>query len=396
MVTAQLLVKSGKEKSIRQGHPWIFSGAVQRVEGQAVPGESIDICDAQGQFLARAYYNPSSSIVARIFSHQKHEDWGYPLLRQRIAQATARRAHLAKPGATMQRLVASEADLLPGLIIDRYENWVVFQILTLGMERQRAAIIEAIKAVLEPEGLIERSDEAIRSKEGLELRKEIIFGDWPDTGFVARESDLRYEVNLWEGHKTGFYLDQRANRALVGHYAENKDVLNCFAYTGGFSLAAAHGGARRVRSVEASQAALDGLERNWRLNGFEPERHESVRADVFSYLRQLRSEGAQYDLIVMDPPKFVADKRQIDKACRGYKDLNLLALQLLRPGGYLATFSCSGLLSRDLFQKVLFGAAVDARCDVQITHHLSQAEDHPVLLNFPESLYLKGLFCQKL
>lgn len=396
MASPQLLLKSGKEKSIRQGHPWIFSGAVQRLQGLAAPGDSLDVCDAEGHFLARAYYNPSSSIVARIFSFRENEEWGYALLRQRIEAAVQRRASLIKSGDNMQRLVASEADLLPGLIIDRYENWVVFQILTLGMERQREAIVQAITDCLAPLGLIERSDEAIRSKEGLELRKEIIFGDWPDAGIVAFEGGLAYEVNLWEGHKTGFYLDQRANRALVRRYAAGKAVLNCFAYTGGFSLAAAAGGAASVRSVEASQAALDLAQRNWERNGFAAAAHQGVRADVFAYLRQLRSEGTQFDLIIMDPPKFVADKRQIDKACRGYKDLNLLAFQLLRPGGYLASFSCSGLLSRDLFQKVLFGAAVDARCDVQIQHHLSQAEDHPVLLSFPESLYLKGLFCQKL
>ncbi len=396
MRNAQLLLKSGKEKSIRQGHPWIFSGAVHHLDGVAVPGDSLDVCDAQGRFLARAYYNPASSIIARVFSFLENEEWGYTILRQRIAAAYQRRSRLRSAQNTMQRIVASEADLLPGLIIDRYGSWIVFQILTLGMERVRNDIIRAICDELEPEGLIERSDEAVRSKEGLELRKEIVRGDWPDTGIEGRENGLRYQVDLWDGHKTGFYLDQRHSRQLVGSYAEGLDVLNCFSYTGGFSLAAGAGGARSVVSVDASQGALDLAQRNWSLNDLPEDRHTSVRADVFSYLRQLRAEGSQFDLIVMDPPKFVADKRQIDKACRGYKDLNLLALQLLRPGGYLVTFSCSGLLSRDLFQKVLFGAALDARCDVQILHHLSQAEDHPVLLNFPESLYLKGLFCQKL
>ncbi len=393
---AQLVLKAGKEKSVNQGHPWLFSGAVQTLRGSPAAGANVDVVDHKGQFLAGAYYNPQSSIVARVFSRDAAVEFDADLIKQRLGAAWQRRANLRSERNTMQRVVASEADLLPGLIVDRYGDWVVFQILTLGMDVHRAAIIAAIQSELKPLGIIERSDEAIRTKEGLEPRKEIIFGEWPASGGIeAWEEGLRYRIDLWEGHKTGFYLDQRINRSLVGRYAEGAEVLNCFAYTGGFSCAAGVAGAKRVVSVDESRPALDLAEHNWKANAAEGE-HETVRADVFSYLRQLRSAGTQFDLIVMDPPKFVSDKHHLDRACRGYKDLNLLAFQLLRPGGHLATFSCSGLLSRDLFQKVIFGAGVDARCEVQILHHLSQADDHPVLLNFPESLYLKGLFCKKI
>lgn len=393
-----LLLKPGKEKALLHGHPWIFSGAVQTLKGAAEGGAEVDVCDHKGQFLARAYYNPSSSIIARVFSRVAGQALDETLLRHRIEAAWQRRRLLIEEGNTMVRVVASEADLLPGLIIDSYGDWVVFQILTLGMERRRAAIIAAIQAVLEPRGLIERSDEAIRAKEGMEQRKEIVSGSWPSEGIVAIESGLHYRIDLWEGHKTGFYLDQRRNRSWVARYAPGAEVLNCFAYSGGFSVAAGAAGAIKVTSVDESRPALDLAQQNWEANvkAETGSQHETVRADVFAYLRLLRSEGRRFDLIVLDPPKFVSDKHHLDRACRGYKDLNLLAFQLLRPHGVLATFSCSGLLSRDLFQKVVFGAASDAGVSAQILHHLSQDEDHPVLLDFPESLYLKGLLCRRI
>lgn len=390
-----LMLKAGKEKSVLQGHPWIFSGAVQSVKDAPEAGSAVSVTDHKGRFLARAYYNPASSIVARVYSRQEGAELDEATLRARISAAFARRSHLLDASSTMVRVVASEADLLPGLIVDRYGDWVVFQILTLGMEVRRDAIVRAIDAVFSPLGLIERSDEAIRSKEGMAQRKEILRGPWPEGGIEGLENGLRYRLDLWEGHKTGFYLDQRQNRALVARYAAGRDVLNCFAYTGGFSCAAGAGGARSVVSVDESRPALELAQQNWALNVSGEGQHQTVRADVFAYLRQLRAEGRQFDMIVMDPPKFVSDKHHLDRACRGYKDLNLLAFQLLRPQGLLATFSCSGLLSRDLFQKVMFGAALDAGCEAQVMHHLSQAEDHPLLLTFPESLYLKGLFCRR-
>jgi 23S rRNA (cytosine1962-C5)-methyltransferase len=317
-------------------------------------------------------------------------------LEQQIRAALARRPALIPGFQTMHRVVASEADFLPGLIVDQYAEHLVFQILTAGMERCRDAIITVLKSIFNPKVLIERSDEAIRVKEGLTERKEILLGRAEDVRTIGHENGMALTVDCWEGHKTGFYLDQRLARQAVESYAKGAEVLNCFSYTGGFSIAAKRGGAKRVISVDESKAALDILSGNWQHNpGNDECQMENVRADVFAYLRQLRDQGARFDLIIMDPPKFVSDRAHIDRACRGYKDLNLLAMQLLREGGILATFSCSGLISRDLFQKVVFGASVDAGVDLQILHQLSQADDHPLLLSFPESLYLKGLLGRK-
>jgi 23S rRNA (cytosine1962-C5)-methyltransferase len=392
----QITIKPGKERSIALRHPWIFSGAIHSATGGIPPGSCVNVQDTKGQFLARAYYNPDSSLAARIIGFDPALQLDEALITQRLAEAWQRRARLRTEDSNMQRVVASEADLLPGLIVDRYRDWVVFQILTRGMELQREAIVAAIRKVIAPYGILERSDEAIREKEGLQLRKDLVQGELPEEGMIGVEHGLRIGFDMWEGHKTGFYLDQRTNRQIVGQYAAGAEVLNCFSYTGGFSCAAGKGGARHVISVDESRAALDYAERNWSLNGLSSDSHETVRADVFAYLRELRAQSRQFDVIILDPPKFVSDKQHLDRACRGYKDLNLLALQLLRPGGYLATFSCSGLIPRDLFQKVVFGAASDAQTEVHILHHLSQSDDHPVLLSFPESLYLKGLLCQKL
>ncbi len=393
---SQIILKPGKEKSIKNGHPWIFSGAIQRIQNADEPGIDVDVCDHKGQFLARAYYNPKGSLAARIFSRRPGQELDQAFLERQIRAALARRPALRPGFQTMHRVVASEADFLPGLIVDQYDEHLVFQILTAGMERRRDAIIHVLKDIFNPKVLIERSDEAIRTKEGLSERKEILIGRVEDVRTVGYENGMALTVDCWEGHKTGFYLDQRLARQMVESYAKGAEVLNCFSYTGGFSIAAKRGGAKRVVSVDESKAALDILAGNWQQNPSHDEcQMENVRADVFAYLRQLREQGARFDLIVMDPPKFVSDRAHIDRACRGYKDLNLLAMQLLREGGILATFSCSGLISRDLFQKVVFGASVDAAAEIQILHQLSQADDHPLLLSFPESLYLKGLLGRK-
>lgn len=415
---ATLLLKPGKEKSVRNGHPWIFSGAIATCEGSVQPGEAVDVCDHKRRFLARAFYNPQGSLVARVFSGTPGMQLDAEWCHQSLSRAEALREALQGPDQTMMRLVASEADFMPGLIVDRYGKGIVFQILTAGLERVRDTIIACLRERYEPDFLVERSDEAVRKKEGLAERKELIWADprWArgdahaSLGAVcARENALTFEIDCWDGHKTGFYLDQRQNRAWVRAVSAGKRVLNCFSYTGGFGASALAGGATEVVNVDESESALALSERNCAralhagesdLNAKETkstgnERFRSVRADVFRYLRELKATGEKFDLVVMDPPKFISDRAHLDRACRGYKDLNLLALQLLREGGMLATFSCSGLMSRDLFQKVVFGAAVDAPAQLQVVEHLSQADDHPVLLSFPESLYLKGLLARK-
>ncbi len=389
----KIVLKAGKEKSLRNRHPWIFSGALQHAPKH--PG-AYSVHDHKNNFLAYAYFNPETSLSARVLSWEQDFSWDRESLRSRIAQAYGRRKDLLSEAQTAARIVASEADLLPGLIVDLYGTAIVFQILTRGMELMREPLIEALDEIFQPTLIVERSDEAIRKKEGLEERKALVKGELPEGGLTILEQGMSLGVDVWEGHKTGFYLDQRVARDRIRSYAKGRRVLNCFSYTGGFSVAALKGGATEVVSVDESRPALDIASANVLRNGLDPDRHRTAQADVFKYLRTLREAGERFDLIIMDPPKFVSDRKHIDRACRGYKDLNLIALQLLNDDGLLASFSCSGLLSRDLFQKVLFGASVDARCELQVIEHLSQADDHPVLLTFPESLYLKGFVCRKM
>lgn len=389
----KIVLKAGKEKSLRNRHPWVFSGAIQHA-----PKESgtYEVHDHKKQFLALAYYNPESSLAARVVSWKAGETWDRASLKNRLQNAYDRRKAMLSADQTAARIVASEADLLPGLIVDLYGPAIVFQITTGGMEAMRPVLLEVLDEVFTPDIIVERSDEAIRKKEGLEERKELIKGVIPEGGIDIVEQGIKLRVDIWDGHKTGFYLDQRAARKSVEAYTKGKRVLNCFSYTGGFSLSALKGGATEVISVDESRPALNIAEANVERNGFDSARHTTVQADVFKYLRQLREAGETFDVIVMDPPKFVSDRKHIDRACRGYKDLNLIALQLLKENGILFSFSCSGLLSRDLFQKVLFGAGVDAQCELQVIETLSQSDDHPVLLTFPESLYLKGFVCRKI
>ncbi|MCX6125575.1 MAG: class I SAM-dependent rRNA methyltransferase, partial [Proteobacteria bacterium] len=392
----------GKEKPVIHGHPWIFSGAIKSDAKNGEPGDLVDVLDHKNQFLARGFYNPKSQIRVRVLTRNPAEMITKDFMAARIHCSISRRAHLLSSGKTTGvRLVAHESDQLPGLIVDQFGGWLSFQILTAGMERWRTEVIEILtnqKLInhCKPLGIIERSDEAIREKEGLNQRKDIVFGP-PLSGPVEfKENGLLLSADLENGHKTGFYLDQRDNRAIIESYARGTQVLNCFSYTGGFTVAAFRGGAASVINVDESQPALDLAKNHLSMNSFTIDSTSFVKADVFKYLREQRSLGNSFDLIILDPPKFVSSAPQIDKACRGYKDLNLLAMQLLRPNGLLATFSCSGLISRDLFQKVVFGASVDAQVEMQVIKHLSQSEDHPTLLSFPESLYLKGLLLRKI
>ncbi len=389
----KIVLKAGKEKSLKNRHPWIFSGAIQKAPKAS---GTYTVEDHKNQFLGLAYYNPASSLAARVVSFKSSEAWDRETLKQRLLSALERRKPILSAEQTAARIIASEADLMPGLIVDLYGPALVFQILTAGIEAIRDTLIELFEEVFSPTYIVERSDEAIRTKEGLTERKEMIKGELPAEGIEICENGMKMLVDVWNGHKTGFYLDQRTNRQIIRRYSEGRRVLNCFSYTGGFSLAALMGGASEVISVDESRPALDLSHKNILLNNLPAERHKTVQADVFKYLRELRDAGEKFDLIVMDPPKFVSDRKHIDRACRGYKDLNLIAMQLLNENGILATFSCSGLISRDLFQKVIFGAGVDAQCEIQIIEHLSQSGDHPVLLTFPESLYLKGFVCRKI
>ena len=392
-----IVLKKGREKPVNNRHPWLFSGAVGSVQGRPEPGDVVEVVDAGGRFLARGYYNPHSQIRTRILTWNPDEAIDEGFWRGRIERAIAGRAALPlEPATTAYRLVNAEADSLPGLIVDKYGHFLVLQCLTLGIDRRKEMLIALLADLLQPAGIVERSDASVRRKEGLPEVSGHRWGEEPPASLVIRENDHQFGVDLLAGHKTGFYLDQRDNRAAVcrPEFVAGKQLLNVFAYTGGFGIYAAAQGAGAIVHLDSSVEALEQAERNVALNGLERPDDEYIAGDAFEVLRYYRDEGRQFDVIIIDPPKFAHSQRDVQPACRGYKDLNWLALRLLRPGGLLATFSCSGLVSADLFQKVVFGAAVDAGRDVQILQHLGQAADHPILLTFPESAYLKGFLCR--
>jgi 23S rRNA (cytosine1962-C5)-methyltransferase len=392
---AEINLKPGREKSLLNHHPWIFGGAVARVSGHTQPGDVVNVRDARGEFLARGYYNPASQIVVRALTWQPDEEIDRAFWRARLRGALNRRQRLAFDGNTdTYRLVFAESDGLPGLIVDRYGDWLVLQSLTLGIEPWKGLIAELLMELAQPRGIYERSDVDVREHEGLQPVVGCLTGEPPPTEMVVREQGHFFQVDLVQGHKTGFYLDQRENRAHVAGYCAGAEVLNAFSYTGGFAVYAAAVGAPPITTLDPSADVLEAARRNLALNGYERPADTYLQGDAFQVLRTFRDQARSFDVVILDPPKFAFSRAQLEGATRGYKDINLLGMRLLRPGGYLCTFSCSGLVDEDLFQKVLFGASVDARRNVRILKRLGQGADHPVLLTFPEAAYLKGFICQ--
>ena len=396
-MTVRLILAKGREKSLLRRHPWVFSGAVARMEGKAQLGETIDICDSQGKWLAKGAWSPESQIRARVWSWQADESIDIDFFVKRLQAAQQLRDWLAeRDDLDSYRLIAGESDGLPGVTIDRFGTFLVMQLLSAGAEYQRAAILTALQKCYPDCAIYDRSDVSVRKKEGLELVQGPVTGEIPPPLLPITEHGMKLLVDIQTGHKTGYYLDQRDSRLATRRYAQNKRVLNCFSYTGGFAVSALLGGCTEVLSVDTSQAALDIARENVELNGLDLTKAQFVRDDVFKLLRRYRDEGEKFDLIVMDPPKFVENKNQLNGACRGYKDINMLAMQLLNPGGILLTFSCSGLMATDLFQKIIADAALDAQRDVQFIEQFRQAADHPVIASYPEGMYLKGFACRVL
>lgn len=394
-MTARLFLAKGREKSLLRRHPWVFSGAVTRVEGNAVSGETIDVCDFQGKWLARAAFSPQSQIRARVWTFDQQESVDRDFFINRLQTAQQWRTLLAKrDDLTGYRLIAGESDGMPGITIDRFQNFIVLQLLSAGAEYQRANLVAALQHCYPECAIYDRSDVAVRKKEGLPLTQGAVVGEEPPALLPIREHGMQILVDIKEGHKTGFYLDQRDSRLAARRFAANAKVLNCFSYTGAFAVSALMGGCEHVISVDTSQAALDVARQNVELNQLDLSKAEFVRDDVFQLLRKYRDEGRKFDLIIMDPPKFVENKSQLAGACRGYKDINMLALNLLSSGGILLSFSCSGLMPIELFQKILADAALDAGRDVQFIEQYRQAADHPVIASYPEGLYLKGFACR--
>jgi 23S rRNA (cytosine1962-C5)-methyltransferase len=386
-------IKPGREKSVVHRHPWLFSGALASQSGTPRSGETVKVLDSNGRFLGWAAWSGESQIRLRFWSFDERETIDRSFFRDRLTRAIQSRAGLHQVSDAV-RLVNGESDGLPGLIVDRYGDVLVLQLLSAGPEAWRDVLCDELQALTDARALYERSDADVRELEGLPLRSGLLRGELPAVTDIT-EHGLRYRVNIEAGQKTGFYLDQRANRQRIGDLARGADVLNCFCYTGGFSLAALRGDARSVLSVDSSGDALDAARINLALNDLPAERAEWVEADVFEYLRLLRDKGRSYDLIVLDPPKFAPTAQHVERASRAYKDINLWAMKLLRTGGHLATFTCSGGMNADLFQKIVAGGAWDARAEMQLIGRFSADVDHPVSLNFPEGDYLKGLLLRK-
>jgi len=386
-----LHLKPGRDKSVRRRHPWIFAGAVERVDGAPASGETV-LVKAAGQPLALAAWSPRSQIRARVWSFDCSARVDEEFFSARIRQAIALRDSLpAAKHTNALRLVHGESDGLPGLVVDRYADVLVAQFLAAGAEFWREAILDALAETTGCEAVFERSDAEVRKLEGLEPRAGFARGDRQANRCPIVEHGLHFRVDVEQGQKTGFFLDQRENRQRVRALAEGREVLDAFCYTGGFSVAALAGGARHVTAVESSAPALQVARENLAANAIDESRISLQQADVFAFQRQLRDAGRGFDLVVLDPPKFAPGAAQAKNAARAYKDINLLALKLLRPGGLLATFSCSGGVPAELFQSIVAGAAVDAGVDAKILERFGAAADHPVALNFPEGDYLKGL-----
>lgn len=393
MDNPKLILAPGRQRSLERRHPWVFASAIAKLEGNPQPGDTVAVHAAGGQFLATAAYSHPSQIRARVWSWQQAESIDAAFFRRRLAAAIASRRNLAIESDGL-RLVHAESDGLPGIIVDQYGDSLVLQCLSWGAERWRETIAALLMELCQPARLLERSDADVRQLEGLPPRRGLLHGTPATAPLAIHESALEFQLDLEGGHKTGFYLDQRANRALAGQLAAGRQVLDCFSYTGGFATHMLQGGAEHITLVDDSAAALELARHNIQRNQLPLEAAEFIDGDAFQVLRRFRDAGRQFDMIVLDPPKFAPTRATAERAARGYKDINLLALKLLRPGGRLLSFSCSGGVDAALFQKIVAGAALDAGIEARILQRLSQGADHPVALNFPEGEYLKGLLIE--
>jgi len=382
---ATLILKRGAERRIRAGHPWVYRGEVADLKGAWSAGAAVDVADAGGRFLGRGFYSPRSTLVCRLITREDQRVDG-ALVHARL-EAALRYRRAAGLESAAYRLCWSEADGLPGLVVDRYGPVSVVQCLTLGMARNAEWVGAALGRLFPGDEVLRLDDPTAARIEGFEPVR-----DTREAELTVEEGAGRFAVSLGAGHKTGLYLDQRDNRLRLRALAADREVLDCFAYSGGFTLNALAGGAKSVTAVESSEAALALARANAELNGLP--HAQWVEGDVFQRVRQFRDASRQFDLIVLDPPKFAPTAAHADRASRAYKDINLLAFKLLRPGGALMTFSCSGGISSELFQKIVAAAAIDAGVDARIDARLYAAPDHTVALNFPEGEYLKGLLCR--
>ena len=385
-------LNEGREKSLIRRHPCVFSKAVLKADDDIKKGETVRVVDSKNNFLCYGLYSPESQIRVRAISFDENVKISESLISSRIEEAVSLRAHVISRGNDGVRLVSSEGDLLPGLIVDKYNEYLVISISSCGMERFFDTIVNTLKKLYPDCSIYERSDTKSRAKEGLKERKGVVFGKEPeDTIYVKEEGSVSIPVDIKNGHKTGAYLDQRLSRIRVGALSKGAEVLNCFSYTGGFGLWALKGGAKKIENVDVSELALNAAKTGVAFNHLDPGHCRFIKKDVFAYLREQVEKGVKYDLVVLDPPKFAESAANLKKACRGYQDINRLGLMLVKKGGHLLTFSCSGLVDPALFQKIVADAALDAHVDGRVVATLRQDEDHVVSLPCPETFYLKGL-----
>lgn len=391
-----IILKKGKEKAALLRHPWIFSGAIERIKGKPVNGEVVAVRAASQEFLAYAYFNDRSRVALRLIEWDENRIVDREWYAKKLGQAVAARAHLLDADTNTCRLVFSEADFLPGLIVDKYDQFLSVQVLSAGIKNALGDIVPILRELLSPKGIFDKSDAGAQQHEGLETGQGLIWGDNPPEFIEVRENGIRYHINIAEGQKSGFYCDQRDNRSLLAAYTKGKNVLDCFCYSGGFTLNSLKQGAAHVTSVDSSALAVETLRHNLLLNGFESSRQRSIQSDVNKQLRAFRDEGELFDVIVLDPPKYAPSRSALDRAARAYKDLNRLGMLLLKPGGLLASYSCSGAVSLETFKEIIAWAALDAGREVQVLRQFCQPEDHPVRVSFPEGEYLKGLLLRVL
>jgi len=388
-------LKKGKEKAVRQLHPWVFSGAIDQIKGNPENGDIIMVTDSNNNFLAYGFFNDKSRVAVRLLEWNLETEINESWWRKKIRTAVKHRNELNTTETNTYRLIFSEADFLPGLIVDRYADFLSVQILTSGIENIKHIILDELQQLLSPKGIFDRSDASARAHEGMEASSGgILLGTEPPEFVSVKENGIFYQVNIAEGQKSGFYCDQRDNRKWVADHVKDKKVLDCFSYSGGFSLNAFAKGAKEVISVDSSALALETLKRNMEINSFNNVPHRLIQSDVNKQLRAFREENEKFDVIILDPPKYAPSRSALTKASRAYKDLNRMAMLLLEEGGLLATYSCSGAVDISMFKQIIAWAALDAGKEVQFIQQFSQPADHPVRSSFPEGEYLKGLLCR--
>jgi len=392
----EIVLKKGKEKAALQRHPWIFSGALEKVKGKPEDGDVVKVFAFDGEFLAYGYFNSNSRVAVRLLEWDESQTIDKTWYQSRLKQAIASRQFILTEQTNTCRLVFSEADFLPGLIVDQYADFLSLQILSSGIEKVKHNIVEILRAELQPKGIFDKSDATAREHEGLPIENGLLWGKNPPEFLEVKENGIIYHINIAEGQKSGFYCDQRDNRNILASYTKGKKVLDCFSYSGGFSLNSLSRGAKSVTSVDSSGLAVETLKQNVALNHFDAKKVTAIQSDVNKQLRAFKESGELFDVIVLDPPKYAPSRSALDRAARAYKDLNRLGMLLLEKGGLLATFSCSGAVDIETFKQIIAWAALDAGKEVQIIKQFCQPEDHPVRISFSEGEYLKGLLLRVL